>query len=195
MAMIKSALELALEKTKDMKIDKAAIETREGETEGKRLAGEFMSPEGVDIGKAIAGLPEPRRAAARRGAVEVFLSHLQLPLSKASLDAFDSVAKGISAATGTDERKMVALIAQVKTFLERYLDDLADFDRAIRQQYAPKLKQKEQELSRRYGQQVRLDPMQDPEFATYYSQNLAKLKGQYQTALDRAKDDITGMVS
>ena len=42
MALIKSALELALEKTKDMKVDPAAIEAAELRQEGKKAAGLFL---------------------------------------------------------------------------------------------------------------------------------------------------------
>jgi hypothetical protein len=196
MATIKSALELALEKTKDMKVDKDAIDAMEGERQGKVFAAEFMANPGeYDLGKALSLLPDKRKAPAKAGAIEVFMSHLQLPSALGAAPDLSPVAKGLAMATKADASRLSGIISQVQGFLKQYLDDLTNFDQAIRKQYEPKLKQKEQELSRRYGQNVKLDPMQDPEFASYYKQNLSKLKGQYQAALDQAKEDIKGMIS
>jgi hypothetical protein len=71
--------------------------------------------------------------------------------------------------------------------LSRYLDEVTHYDQAIRQQYAPKLRQKEEELSRRMGREVHLDPFQDPEFVTFYNQNLSALKANYQAAADQVR--------
>ena len=48
MAMIKSALELALERTKDLKIDEAALEASNIKTEGRRAAGKYLEDFGQD---------------------------------------------------------------------------------------------------------------------------------------------------
>jgi hypothetical protein len=73
--------------------------------------------------------------------------------------------------------------------LARYLDESAQYEEAIRRQYEPKLRQKEEELARRYGRAVQLDPLQDPEFVAFYNQNMNALKGQYQTAVDQVREE------
>ena len=67
-------------------------------------------------------------------------------------------------------------------------------EKSLKAQYGPKLRQKEQELARRLGQEVKLDPMQDPEFVAFFKQNVGKLKEQYQQALDNAKEDLKAMI-
>jgi hypothetical protein len=75
--------------------------------------------------------------------------------------------------------------------LSQYLNEVTHYDQAIRQQYAPKLRQKEEELSRRVGREVRLDPFQDPEFVAFYNQNLNALKANYQTAVDQVREEAS----
>jgi hypothetical protein len=58
----------------------------------------------------------------------------------------------------------------------------------ITQQYAPKLRQKEEELARRTGRPVTLDPFQDPEFVAFYNQNMSVLKERYQAAIDQVRE-------
>ncbi|MCL2270275.1 MAG: hypothetical protein FWC24_02920, partial [Treponema sp.] len=62
-----------------------------------------------------------------------------------------------------------------------------------RQQYAPKLRQKEEEISRRMGREVRLDPFQDPEFVAFYNQNLNALKANYQAIVDQVRNEALGI--
>jgi hypothetical protein len=71
--------------------------------------------------------------------------------------------------------------------MSRYLDDIARYEDAILRQYEPKIRAKEEELSRRLGRQVKIDPFQDPEFAAFYNQNMNALKEKYQSAADEVR--------
>jgi hypothetical protein len=92
----------------------------------------------------------------------------------------------------TDGR-FAAMYKQLIQLLSRYLDEAAQYDQAIRQQYAPKLRQKEEELSRRIGREVRIDPFQDPEFIAFYNQNLNALKANYEVAVDQVREEVMTM--
>jgi uncharacterized protein YggL (DUF469 family) len=72
--------------------------------------------------------------------------------------------------------------------LQQYLSELDQYDQAIRRQFAPKLRQKEEELSRRLGRAVKLDPFQDPEFVAFYNQNMNTLKDRYQSVIDQVRE-------
>jgi len=77
----------------------------------------------------------------------------------------------------------------LSTLLSNYLNEATQFDQAIRQQYAPKLRQKEEELSRRMGREIHIDPFQDPEFVNFYNQNFNALKANYQTPVDQVREE------
>jgi hypothetical protein len=85
------------------------------------------------------------------------------------------------------------MFKQLVQFFDRYIEESAQYEQAIRQQYAPKLRQKEEELSRRFGREVRIDPFQDPEFIAFYNQHMNALKGNYESVIKQAKDEARRM--
>lgn len=195
---IKSALEIAMERTKDLKVDPKALAAAEAKQEGKRLAGEYLAdPAEADFKAKLASVPKERREAAREGAFEVLVSRLQLPLSaETGAEAeYAAVEEGLKALCTVPfgEKRIADLFKQLVGFLKQYLDDAKKVDEAIRKQYAPRLKAKEQEMAARMGRPVRIDPMSDPEFAAFYKQNVGQMKAQYQGALDQAKEDLAAL--
>jgi glutaredoxin 2 len=194
--MIKTALELALEKTAGLKADRAGAESSEAHKAGRTLAAAFMGEaEGTDLKASMAKQPKELRAAAMEGAVEIFLSYIQLPRDKVSQTPTDKIAAGLSALCDAASAKQIkGLLDQVKAFLSRYGQDIEQLEKAVIQQFGPKLRQKEQELARRTGQDVKIDPFKDPEFQAFFSKNLGQLKGQYQDALNKAREDLKALV-
>lgn len=191
MARIKSALELALERTEAVKGDRSSLEQFEARQEGKRLAGLFIEDSERSLAADLKGQPHERRDAVRKGALEVLLSQLSLPYAKEDLSRLKRIGEGVSAVTG--ERSMGQLFQQLGQALEQYLGDVEHYEQAIRQQFAPKLRQKEEEIARRTGRAVKIDPLQDPEFVAFYNQNMGNLRNRYQEAVDQVKAQIREM--
>jgi hypothetical protein len=204
MAMIKSALELALEKTKDLAVDEAAIAARELRQEGKRAAGQFLDdPASGGLGERLEAFPKDKRSFVREGMFEVLASQLQLPTNEASMAKLELLGKafaslgspgGLKGMALGGEKRVQALFQQLTGFFRQYLDDMKNVEQVIRKQWGPKLREKEREMSARMGQDVRLDPMADPEFAAFYKQNVGAVRQQYQAALEKAKSDLAAMV-
>jgi len=208
MAMIRSALEIALERSKDIKVDEAALEASELKAEGKKAAGRFLDdPAGADLAQALGKIPKEKRLAARSGAFDVLASQLQLPTVEAALDKLETLSAGFSAIASTSgggllggvgsamaDKRVQALFQQLAGFFKQYLEDMKNVEQAIRKQWAPKLREKERQMAARMGQNVRIDPMADPEFAAFYKQNVSAARDQYQAALDKAKEDLAAML-
>lgn len=208
MAMIKSALEIALERSKDIKIDEGALEANALRVEGKKAAGRFLDdPETSDLAEKLSQYPKDKRQAVREGMFEVLASLLQLPINDASMDKLDRLSLGFSAlATGSStgllggvgsavaDKRVQALFQQLAGFFKQYLDDMKNVEQAIRKQWGPKIREKERQMAARMGQDVRIDPMSDPEFAAFYKQNVSAARAQYQAALDKAKEDLAAML-
>jgi hypothetical protein len=203
MALIKSALELALEKTKDLTVDEATLEAGRLRQEGKRLIGRYLEdPEGTDLAKAIAEQPKEKRQALKAGMLDSLESQLQMPTGEAGMGKLEAVAAGYAAlasggagllagpAQALAEKKVQATFQQLAGFFRQYLDDMKNVEQVIRKQWGPKLREKERQMSARMGQDVRLDPMMDQEFAAFYKQNVGAVREQYQAALDRAKAEL-----
>jgi hypothetical protein len=194
MGRIKSALEIALERTESVKGDNGAIDQFEAKQQGKKLANQFLedtaqgaSSAETNLADAIKKAPKDRQPSLKQGLFDVLLSQITLPLSKDDEKRIEAVGKGLQIVL--NDGKFAALYRQFSQLLARYLDESAQYDEAIRRQYEPKLRQKEEELARRYGRAVKLDPFQDPEFVAFYNQNMTTLKGSYQAAADQVRDE------
>ena len=187
MAHIKSALELALERTESVKSDKAGVEQFELKREGKKIAGAFLEdPEEHPIEPALKKYPKDKLPSVRRGVFDILITQINLPSVSEDLKRLETVGRGLNAIVG--DKKFAALFGQLAQALERYLGEADQYDKAIRQQFAPKLRQKEEEIARRTGRKLQIDPMQDPEFVAFYNQNMGALRERYQGAVDQVRE-------
>jgi len=186
MGRIKSALEIAMERTEDVKGDKTSIGLFDAKQRGKRLANQFLEGETASLEAEFAGAgSDEERHALKQGCFEVFITQINLPAMPEDVKRLEAVGKGLAQIV---ENKRFA--AQYKEFLDAaalFLKEAAKYDEAIRRQYAPKLRQKEEELGRRIGRKVKIDPFQDPEFVNFYNQNMNALRGQYQAIAEETQ--------
>jgi uncharacterized protein YukE len=186
MGRIKSALELALERTESVKGDKDSVSNYEAKQQGKKLANIFLEDPGFSLEGAIKKADPAQKNAVGQGAFDVLLSQVSLPQSAEDMHRIERVGKGLAALIS--HSAFSRLFTQFIQALSQYLEEVDSFDAALKQQYAPKLRRKEEELARRLGQEIRLDPFQDPEFVTFYSQNMNALKDKYQSLVDQVRE-------
>jgi len=190
MGVIKTALEIALERTDAVKSDKLGVDQYEVKKRGKKLANAFLDGD-ADIVSEIKKTPAADRETLKQGIFDVLIAQIALPSAGNDEKRVEKLGKGLSAVINSNEfnemyKQLTALFAQ-------YLQETAQCEKMLRQQYAPKLRQKEEELARRIGREVRIDPLQDPEFVTFYNQNMNALKTNYETVVERAREEARRM--
>jgi hypothetical protein len=189
MGRIKSALEIALERTESVKSDKAGIGQFEARQQGKKTANEFLeNPGSKTIETELKKSPKEQQSSFKQGLFDVFISQIGLPLSKDDEKRVEALGRGLHAII--PDSRFSGLFKQFTQLVSRYLNDASRYEEAIRRQYEPKLRQKEEELARRFGRQVQLDPFQDPEFIGFYNQHMNALKSDYQNAVDQIREEI-----
>ncbi|MDR1637311.1 MAG: hypothetical protein LBR93_08225 [Treponema sp.] len=187
MGRIKSALEIALERTESVKSDKGSIDQFEARQQGKKTANEFLENPGKNLEAELKKTPREQQASFKQGLFDVFISQLGLPVSKDDEKRVEALGRGLHAII--PDSRFSGLFKQFTQLLSRYLDEVAHYEEAIRRQYEPKLRQKEEELARRFGRKVQIDPFQDPEFLSFYNQHMNALKSDYQAAVDRVREE------
>jgi len=187
MGKIKSALEIALERTESVRSSKDSIGQFELKQKGKKLANEFLEGSTKSLEEEIKKLGADEQTSFRQGLFDVLISQITLPVVKEDIKRIEIAGQGLSVVIG--EKRFGEITKQLHQILSQYLDEAARYEQAIKQQYAPKLRQKEEELSRRLGRPVKLDPFQDPEFAAFFNQNMNTLKENYQAAVDQVREE------
>ena len=187
MGRIKSALEIALERTSEVKSDKSSINQYEAKLRGKKFANEYLEDSEKNIADFIKQCPAEQLDSLKQGLFDALISQVNLPSTQADQKRIDNAGKGLAAIINNN--RFNTFFKQLSQVLSQYLEEIAQYGELMKRQYAPKLRQKEEELSRRMGREIRIDPFQDPEFAAFYSQNANALKANYQGAIDQFRDE------
>jgi hypothetical protein len=186
MGVIKTALEIALEKTENIKSDKSSIDQFDAKQQGKKLANAFLAGE-ADIAAEIKKTGASQLDSLKQGIFDVLITQIALPVVKEDERRLEKAGKGLEIII--KNKQFSDLHQQLTQIIARYLQEAAHYDQAIRQQYAPKLQKKEEELSRQLGREINIDPMQDPEFVAFYNQNMTALKNNYEGVIEQAKEE------
>ena len=187
MGKIKSALEIALERTESVKSDKGGIALFEAKQRGKKLANEFLEGAVLSLDDEIKKEASDTRESLKQGIFDVLLSRITLPVVKEDLKRIESAGAGLASVIAN--KRFGEIVKQFNQIMSQFLDESAQYEEAVKRQYAPKLRQKEEDLSRRLGRQVKIDPLQDPEFIAFFTQNINALKGNYQAAADQVREE------
>jgi hypothetical protein len=191
MGRIKSALEIALERTESVKSDRGSIGQFEAKQKGKKLANDFLEGAVKSLEEEINKFPKDEQANLKQGIFDILISQIGLPVVKDELKRIEAAGRGLHAIIGG--KRFGETVKQLGQVLNQYINEAAQYEDAIKRQYAPKLRQKEEELSRRAGRAVKIDPFQDPEFVAFYNQNINALKANYQAAVDQVKQEAAGL--
>jgi hypothetical protein len=189
MAPIKSAWEVALENTKGIEGSKETLAANTARDEGRRLAAKALEDAAFGLKEALKAVEKERLPLVREGLIQSLLANLVLPLDDFALRKNKQVGAVVATAV-TDARKVSAIFGQLENFFREYLDERKRMVEALERQYAPKLKKKEEEMSRQMGQRVRINPAQDPEFQALLRNYLAQLDLKYDEVLANAKEEV-----
>ena len=195
MGEIKSALEIALEKTAHIEGDLSSIQNREYRNDGKRLANHFLDTgDAEDLSNSFEKVPSDRRDSVREGAVSILLAAVKLPVEESDTDKTLKIGSGLE--TLIPGQGIAAMFGQVEQIFKQYLSEWDQTKKALEQQFMPKLRAKQQEMARRYGQAVPMELTQDPEYAAAFSRAKRALDDKYGMVVDEVRSrvqEITGI--
>lgn len=192
MAIIKSAWELALEKTEGLEIDTEKIKADMSIKEGRQIAAAFLNDIDVTREETIErynAFPADEKALVKEGMALTLLSNLTLPRNSLFKESFPKVLDlGLILADGNEQ--ITQILGQLEGFFTQYLENQDDLIDRLKTQFEPHLRQKEAQLRAQYGPNFTLRPEQDAEFMKILDQQLVKLDEQYTQILSQAKDQI-----
>ncbi len=198
MSKIKSALELALERTADVAVDKEAVRKDEYTRKGQSAAGKYLSnPKSVSLQDGVETLQGDEKNWFKLGVVTTLLANLTLPRFESDLNRYPPIAdalKSLGRSKGADAKNLEYLLNQYDELFKQYLQNIGQLEEQLKTQWEPRLRQKEQQLKQKTGQAVRLTPEQDPEFGKVLSEEFARLDAQYAEILSKGKEEIRKLV-
>jgi uncharacterized protein DUF6657 len=195
MGEIKSALELALERTKDVKSDKTQITKQNAEEEGKKIASTFLSnieSEKVSEEKFKEILKAKNKDELKyfsKGVGNIFISYLKLPEGEIDKTMLDRIRVGFILLSG-NKKEINYIFSQVEAFFAQFMQNKNDLTENLKNQFASKLQEKEAALKEQYGEDAHIKAEDDPEFKEYLHKTINSLIEQYSQAFVQVKDEL-----
>lgn len=194
MSKIKSALELALERTADVEVDREAVRKDMLNRKGREMAARYLKePDPAELKKEIEGVDRKDRKVVLDGAVDTVLSNLTLPRYETDLQTLPSLEEALGILTG-DKKLISTVMGQYKQLFSQFLENLKLLEEQLRTQWEPRLREKEQQVAQQTGRAVQLTPDQDPEFLKVLSDEIMRMENQYADVLKQGKDEIRRLI-
>ena len=194
MGKIKSAWEIALEKTEGITIDKEKMKYQSDVEKARKAAGSYMLADKVDDEAFINNLKDIDPKAMKEGLLMTADANISLPESEEGNEEGFRRIKTIIAIASDNNSNALALTDELIGFLNQYPLHRKDLVEKMKAQYKPILDEKSEKLSKQYGQEVHLSYESDKEFMEAASKNLERLENQYQQTVRNAKAQLKQMI-
>ncbi len=192
MSLLKSAWEIALEKTKDIEADAKKIREDELFNQGRRLAGTYLNEledTGSKIVKPLKKVDAEERELILNGIKATILSNIALPQNSLYSERLEKLGF-LGEVIDGEEGESVALLTQIAQLLEKFIQARDTLVERARAQYQPIFEEKREQMRQKYGKEINLSMDQDPEFIQFLQKNFNQLSNQYQQVLDQAKEQL-----
>lgn len=192
MSLLKSAWEIALERTEDIEIDTQKIRKDMLIDEGRRMAGAYLSDiEALfsTLQSAVEKKSDEEKPLIKKGLAITVVANIALPQSDEYSTRVEKM-QNIARLIDEGESEAVELLGQISTFMGKYLDSRDNLLERARAQYQPLFEQKQQQQSAQYGRATYSSMEQDPEFVQFLQKNYNQLSSQFQQTLDNAKAQL-----
>ncbi len=196
MSKIRSALEIALERTDSVESNPEKLREEQFTQEGQRMFSRYFFEKELsvkDVKETLSSYEARERSYVMQGFVQTMLANLTLPSNDLYVESMGSI-KEAAALLSSKPSEVTSLFIQIDGFFQQYLQQTEQLKNSLIQQYGPKLKQKQQQLAKQFGAVVDLTPEQDPEFLDLLHRHQQDLDHQYQTVLNDIKQKIMQLI-
>ncbi len=190
MGRIKSAWEIALERTESIEIDQEKLKYNECVQKAKTLSSLFINSEDKtfeDTMQSLAAIDDKK--AMYEGVITTSLQNINLPNGETA-DNRSQKAKQLIDFLSQNQPQVCDLTGQICSFLAQYPEHKKQLIEQLKSQFEPERQQKEAQLRQQYGEDFNYPIEQDKEFIQIANQNLEKLAEQYSQTLEGAKDQL-----
>ncbi len=187
MGKIKSAWEIALEKTQSIKVDENRIRENQRIDEVKRIAGAFLSDEETDD-TGLSRLDGYSDKEVKAGLKVLLLSSLSLSAGTVDEQRLSRLTR-LATYVFKDEQSH-GLYLKLLDVIKQYPDHRKQLIEQLEESLEPSLRQKEEMMRQKLGRDVHLTIEDDKEAMEIVNKNLDKLDNEYNKIIEGSKKQL-----
>ncbi|MBO8127988.1 MAG: hypothetical protein H0Z39_02145 [Peptococcaceae bacterium] len=190
---IKSALEMALEKTANLNVDQQEIIDMELEQKGSEWAAKFLQSKSFDLTAALKEVPQKDLPAVIKGARETFLRNIQPPSDAVIRDTNKRAMEGLMLLTD-NKQHLKEIFGEMEYLFQYYVQAVQQVYAAAKNAVEQRLAQAQHKLEQQLGVRVKVKAENRPEFQIEYQRALGQLNSQYEEYLNHHKDRVRSVL-
>lgn len=190
MDRIKSAYEKAMERLQQRKeVLPEEIEKMDHITAGKALAAKYLNEKGLDFLSEMNKYPDKIKGYMAEGAQETFLSNIQLPVDRATLETTKKALEGI---TLLKENKgaLREVSGQIEHLFNYYEKTVEQAYGQFKEMFSARIAASMKSLEKKVGAKIKVDPEKQPGFREEWMRTVSNLNAQYNQVLAEQKEKL-----
>ncbi len=190
MGLIKSALEVAMERAQAVQANPESLRRDELHKEGAKLAVKALEGQISDIKQALEQFSEQERPHIQTGLMKTLLARIVLPQNTSQLHAFHALGKIFS----NMHEGSGMIMQQLYQFCQDYLTRKEEIKKQLDEHFLPILRRKEAQIAEKTGQRVHLTPESVPEIHSAYKEQLHVFEDHYRNGVDQLRWKLSQLI-
>jgi len=187
--LIKSALEIALEKSKNIKISEKELERENFREIGKKIAGQYLTQKNYDLVSILKSYKGDSKKYILESIESVFLSNIVLPKNNEAKKDIRKVLEGIVSIK--EDKQIVSYICgEIEQFLESYIKTVEEYYKQLKKEFQRQFETARKEMENQFGIKVKIDVENNPEFQKKFREIVSQIDSEYRNVLDEYKQRL-----
>ncbi len=187
MSRIKSALELALERSSQVEADPLRVIAYELRKMGKRMVARVRAGEKIDINRALKQHQEGELPAIKEGISEALLQYISLPADHNDCNKYRAAIQ-CAQAIAPSFRKAEQVLQELERIARQYLEQRNAIVTSLRGHFEKFAQEQMTQLSKTMGAGLQIDVSTLPEFQTELRKAMASHDNQYRAVFNQLQE-------
>lgn len=190
MGRIKSAWEIALEKTEQIEVDEVRVRHNTHISEIKYILGSYLTNEERKDDELKEKLSQYKRDEIKEAGETIILNSLFLPQEAKDNSEKETRVETLLSIALENNEEAISLLRSIFNHTNQYPKHKEELISKLKEQLEPMLKQKEERMRAQYGEAIHLTIESDKEAMETVKNYTERLFNQYQETLDEAKNQL-----
>ena len=190
--ILKTALEIAMERSRRTNVPEAELEGQEYYEKGKELAGKYLKSGKFDMSGEFEKFKGEKKKKAMEGFEFVLLYNLAPPASASSLKDLRKVLEGL-VLSKKNKKEAAAVCGELEQVFSEYLEQRGNIMNQLKKKYQSKMDQARKATEKQAGMRLKMDVERLPEFQKDWSGIMREMNAEFDSLLAGYKGKLKSL--